>query len=52
MRPATLRGAAIAAHLRVTGLALRGESYRENFLYFTRCGMIESCPKRRILSFS
>ena len=26
--------------------------YRVNFLYFTRCGMIESWPSRRILSFS
>ena len=27
-------------------------SYRVSFLYFTRCGMIESWPSRRILSFS
>jgi hypothetical protein len=26
--------------------------YRENFLYFSRCGMIESVPSRRILSAS
>jgi hypothetical protein len=26
--------------------------YLENFLYFIRCGMIESMPSRRILSFS
>jgi hypothetical protein len=25
---------------------------RENFLYFSRCGTIESVPSRRILSFS
>jgi hypothetical protein len=25
---------------------------RENFLYLIRCGMIESVPSRRILSFS
>ena len=26
--------------------------YLENFLYFSRCGMIESVPRRRILSAS
>ena len=26
--------------------------YRENFLYFNRCGMMLSCPSRRILSAS
>ena len=26
--------------------------YRVSFLYFSRCGMMESCPSRRILSFS
>ncbi len=28
------------------------ESYLLNFLYFSRCGMIKSCPSRRILSAS
>ena len=31
---------------------VRHLSYRVSFLYFTRCGMIESWPSRRILSFS
>jgi hypothetical protein len=26
--------------------------YRLNFLYFSRCGMMQSCPGRRILSAS
>ena len=26
--------------------------YRENFLYFSRCGITESVPSRRILSAS
>src|ERR1700732_3067617 len=30
----------------------RAESYRVSFLYFTRCGMMESWPSLRILSFS
>ena len=29
-----------------------GKSYRENFLYFNRCGMMLSCPSLRILSAS
>src|SRR5258708_6614997 len=29
-----------------------GAIHRENFLYLIRCGMIESVPSRRILSFS
>jgi hypothetical protein len=27
-------------------------AYRENFLYLIRCGMTDSMPRRRILSFS
>ena len=30
----------------------RSPPYRENFLYFSRCGMTESVPSRRILSAS
>jgi hypothetical protein len=30
----------------------RNLPYRENFLYFSRCGMTESVPSRRILSAS
>ena len=40
------RGVAAAAHVGASALHL------ENFLYFSRCGMIESVPSRRILSFS
>ena len=31
---------------------LKLPTYRVSFLYLTRCGMIESWPSRRILSFS
>src|ERR1700686_1179124 len=30
----------------------RQTTHRVSFLYFTRCGMMESCPSLRILSFS
>ena len=36
----------------VTRRRVQLNSYLENFLYFIRCGMIESVPSRRILSFS
>ncbi len=31
---------------------LASRDYRENFLYFSRCGMTLSVPSRRILSAS
>jgi len=46
--------AAKAINVLNTGTKYEGfwKGYRENFLYFSRCGMIESVPSRRILSFS
>ena len=35
-----------------SGCARCSERYRLNFLYFSRCGMMLSCPSRRILSAS
>jgi hypothetical protein len=40
----------IASLIRAT--RLRRQPYRENFLYLSRCGMMESVPSRRILSAS
>jgi hypothetical protein len=50
----------IAGHGRCLMIGMAGSSpamtaskdYRENFLYLSRCGMIESVPSRRILSAS
>jgi hypothetical protein len=33
-------------------IAVQWSVHRVSFLYFTRCGMTESWPRRRILSFS
>jgi hypothetical protein len=46
------RDAARASFSRQVRRPERPASHRVSFLYFTRCGMIESWPSRRILSFS
>jgi CopG antitoxin of type II toxin-antitoxin system len=35
-----------------SGIVELSRPHRVSFLYFTRCGMMESWPSRRILSFS
>jgi hypothetical protein len=53
-----MRGSAAATPLPDVASLIRATTgyesaaYLENFLYFSRCGMIESVPRRRILSVS
>ena len=44
----------VAPHPRLSRPIRRYQTppHRVSFLYFSRCGMMESCPSRRILSFS